>query len=233
MRKTLALLCLAAGACGDDPRPADDSAAPPATDSAARAPASTRGAAGIDPVVARWLARVDSSVFTRWGACPFECCVYRDWVAETPVIVRARPDSSAAVVATLPIGARFEADTGFVRITSPQLVIVTDTVEAYRMSAAPDVGQPDTLAPGDTVLVLDYQGEGHHYLTDGRVMYSAEQFWPNPEDGWQPYGGARGRVLGRHAAEWWAQVTTAEGTRGWIDAYGAELGNVDACGVPG
>ena len=56
-------------------------------------------------------------------------------------------------------------------------------------------------------------------------------FWTGA-DGWQPYGGARGRTIGTHAAEWWAQVRTADGTRGWIDAYASDLGNVDACGGP-
>lgn len=191
----------------------------------ARAPMTT------DPVVAAWVARVDSTVFIRWGACPFECCVYRDWVAEAPVIVRTEPDSSAPVVVTLRVGERFAADTGFVRITSAQLVIVTEPVEAYRVSARPEGGEPHTLAVGDTVLVLEHQGEGHFLVTDGQTMYSAPQFWPG-EDGWEPYGGAKGTVLGRHGAEWWAYVWTAGGQSGWIDAYRSELGNVDACGVP-
>jgi hypothetical protein len=79
--------------------------------------------------------------------------------------------------------------------------------------------------------VLDYQGEGYYRLTDGTHVYSAAQFWP-AADGWQPYGGAKGRAVGAHAAEWWAHVTTEDATEGWIDAYASELGNVDACGMP-
>ena len=221
----LALLAACDAADPSTETPADTVAR---TDSVS-APAPAQPA--LDPVLARWLTRVDSSVFTRWGACPFECCVYRDWVAESPVVVRAEPSSGARSLATIAVGERFEADTGFVRITSPQLVVVTGTVEAYRIRARPDGGEPDSLGVGDTVLVLDYQGEGHYVLTDGTEMYSAGQFWPGA-DGYEPYGGARGRTIGRHEAEWWAHVTTAAGVEGWIDAYAAELGNVDACGVP-
>jgi len=215
-----------------------DSAQPPAAAPADTASSDTIAAPipeparpALDPVLTQWLTRIDSTVFVRWGVCPFECCVYRDWVAEAPVLVRAGPRSGAQALATIATGERFEADTGFVRITSPQLVIVTGTVEAYRIRPRPDGGEPDSLGVGDTVLVLNYQGEGHYVLTDGTEMYSAGQFWPG-EDGYEPYGGARGRTLGRHEAEWWARVRTATGVEGWIDAYASELANVDACGVP-
>lgn len=230
MRTAPLLLLALLAACDSADAPADAPADTASVDSiAAPVPAPTRPA--LDPVLAQWLTRVDSTVFVRWGACPFECCVYRDWVAEAPVVVRAEPSSSARVLATLAVGDRFEADTGFVHITSPQLVIVTGTVEAYRIRPRPDGGEPDSLGVGDTVLVLNYQGEGHYVLTDGTETYSAGQFWPG-EDGYEPYGGARGRTIGRHEAEWWAHVRTSAGVEGWIDAYASELGNVDACGVP-
>ena len=184
-----------------------------------------------DPVIVAWVERVDSTVFTRWGACPFECCVYRDWLAEAPVIVRTRPDSTAAVATTIPAGARFEADSGFVRITSAQLVVVTDSVPTWRVTGRSGMGEQDTLLPGDTLLVLDYQGEGHFFVTDGSVVYSGEQFWEEPED-WKPDGNARGRAFGSRDSEWWALVRAPDGTRGWIDAYASRLGNVDACGGP-
>jgi len=223
-----ALLASCAG--GSD----EDGAEPGAADTAARsgAAAAEPGADGRpasdDPAVAAWLARVDSALFTSWGACPFECCVYRDWVAEARVVVRAEPSTSSAVVATLEEGERFQADTGFVRVTSPQLVIVTAPIEAYFEPVGPGGGRTDTLAIGDTLLVMHPVGEGHWLLTDGRRRFTTEQFWPSGD--YTPYSGVRGRPLGEHAAEWWARVRTGEGVEGWIDAYASELGNVDACG---
>ena len=184
-------------------------------------------------MVAAWLARVDTSVLTRWGACPFECCIYREWVAEGPVVLRAAPVRDAAVVLTLPAGARFDADTGFVRITGAQLVVVTQPVEAWRHEVGQRYGgAPDTIAAGDTLLVLERLGEGHVMLTHGDDLVSAEQFWAAP-DGWTPHGGSRGTVIGEHGSEWWARVRAATGLTGWIDAYASELGNADACGMPG
>lgn len=202
IRAALAVVFLAA--CDAPPRPAVDEA----TLDTAR----TSDPGGID-------------------ACPFECCVYRDWLAEGPVVVRVRPDSAADVVVTIPAGQRFEADTGFVRITSPQIVVVTAPVEAFRHLAGEKwTGEADSLAAGDTLLVLEHLGEGHVMMSQGSDLVSAEQFWAG-SDGWEPYGGARGRAVGTHAAEWWAHVRTAAGAEGWIDAYHSELGNVDACGA--
>lgn len=226
------LAALVAFACTGDSTERRAAAAP---DSSA-APATTADVGAVtsggDPVIDAWLARVDSSVLTRWGACPFECCIYREWIAEAPVVVRSAPAGDAAIVVTLPAGARFDADTGFVRITSAQLVVVTRSVEAWMHAPGERYGGiPDTIAVGDTLLVLEHLGEGHVMMTHGDDLVSAEQFWP-AADGWTPHGGAKGIAIGEHGAEWWARVRTAAGATGWIDAYGSQLGNVDACGMP-
>lgn len=233
MRSALLIAALLLAACADDADRGADAAADTIATGDTGAAAGT-GALAANPVLAAWLARIDPSVLTRWGACPFECCVYREWVAEGPVVVRAEPTTDAAVVVTLPPGTRFDADTGFVRITGAQLVVATRPVEAWRHEVGRrDGGRPDTIPAGDTLLVLEHLGEGHVMLTHGDDLVSAEQFWPSP-DGWTPYDGGRGQVVaGQHDAEWWARVRTADGTTGWIDAYRSELGNVDACGVPG
>ena len=230
MRRDLvvALAVLTSACAGETPeRAAEPADTAPSVDTGAGALRP-----GRDAVLDAWLARVDSSVLTRWGACPFECCIYRDWIAEGPVVVRTEPRSGASVVATLPAGARFEADTGFVRITGIQLVVVSRPVEAWvHQPGRRDGGRPDTIPAGDTLLVLEHLGEGHVMMTHGDDLISAEQFWPSG-DGWTPYGGPKGAVIGTHAAEWWARVRTGAGATGWIDAYGSELGNVDACGMP-
>ena len=233
--RTLTLLLLAAAltACGDatadrDPEGSDTTA----TDDRGldTADADRPGTVSQDPIVARFLERVQPAVFTRWGACPFECCVYRDWVAEAPVVVRAEPRTGSRATDTIAAGERFEADSGFVRITGAQLVIVESPVEAWvhEGGARTGAGRADTLVAGDTLLVLEHLGEGHVMLTHGDDFVSAEQFWAT--EGWTPFGGARASSRGTYGSEWWAQVTRSNGSKGWIDVRGAELANVDACG---
>jgi|GEM_PF-1756206 len=228
----LALACSGAGdspesTVGADPQPPDSIAAAP---DAAASPAAT-AATPEQRAIQRHVAAAGPEALTRWGACPFECCVYRDWVAHGPIPALGEPDAAGTVVDTIRAGTRFQADTGFVRITSPQLVAVEREVEAYRQ---PDDGTgagPVRLQPGDTLLVLEYVGEGYYSVRRGGELLSVEQFWASGQ-GWPPTDRVRGSTLGEYAAEWWVRVTTPAGRTGWIDAYAADIGNADACGMP-
>lgn len=182
-------------------------------------------------IARRYAAALGDDVLTRGGACPFECCVYREWRAESDIPLRAGPDASAHVLEPMPAGTSFDADTGFVRITSPQIVLVTDTVPAYRRTPGDRYGGENApLLPGDTVLVLDYAGEGHFALARGAERFQAEQFWAGA-DGWAPYDGIRGETLGEYASEWWVHARLPDGRQGWFRADAdIRIGNADACG---
>lgn len=185
----------------------------------------------VDPVVARFIAGLGGdTILTRWGACPFECCVYRSWHSGSDIPLRPRPDMAAAVHDTLPTGTTFDADTGFVRITSPQLVVVEDSVEAYLLDPGERYeGRNVHLVPGDTLLVLEYVGEGHYRLARGEDRLSAQQFWPLP-DGSPPWQGTRGNTIGDYAAQWWVHARLPDGRDGWFRADSdIRLSNVDAC----
>lgn len=214
--------------CGQAGSGGGDRDMDPGTDGAVT-PDTPRVTAGLDAAVRRHVERAGEDVLTRWGACPFECCVYREWLAESDIPVLAEPRADGAVLTTIPSGERFQADTGFVRVTSPQLVVVSAPVEAYRIGPdAPVGGEPASFAAGDTLLVLDYVGEGYFNVLRAGELYSTPQFWPG-EDGWPSGEDVKGEVTGEYAAEWWVRVRTGDGVEGWIDSYGAAVGDADAC----
>ena len=212
-------------ACGGDPRtdalPADggDSVAGPAAsggDTLVSAPVVSFRPAATDPVVARFIRDVPDSAFVRRGACPFECCIYREWTAESAIVARVQPRDSALAGFTLQRGEAFTADSGNVYVTSAQLAVVNDSVgDAHYWS----------FAPGDTLVVLDYTGEGHYHVWhDGKVQ-DTEGFW------------ARGRLpvvadtIGTWKTEWWIHATRADGRSGWFIADNTNrFRNADACG---
>lgn len=167
--------------------------------------------------VQRWLSRLPDGALMRGGACPFECCVYGEWEAESQIALVSEPREGASPAGELAPGTSFQADSGFVRVTQVSLVAVTDTVTPM----------PDRqLQPGDTLVLLDYVGEGYHNAwLDGEFVEVAD-FWSSAT------GQPRGEVIGEHQSEWWVHATTGDGTGGWFraDVPGVELGGVDACG---
>lgn len=166
--------------------------------------------------VDRWRSRLPEGALVRSGACPFECCVYGQWEAESRVALVSEPREGASSAGELAPGTSFQADSGFVRISEVALVAVTDTVTPM----------PDRqLQPGDTLVLLDYVGEGFHNVwLDGEFLEVAD-FWSSAT------GQPRGEVIGEHQTEWWVHARASNGTEGWFraDAPGVELGGVDAC----
>ena len=211
------LLALALLSCGgrDEPGPEQRPEGPPATSGETPRPTE-------DDPVARWAARLPEGLRHRSGACPFECCTYGDWTPTGDVPLRARPIQAEAVRAMIPAAQTFAADSGFVQVTMVSLVEVTDTVWSDPEGDAP-------IVPGDTLVVLDYVGEGFWNVWDGERVRQISGFWG------AEVTPVRGNLITgeRYAREWWVHATTRTGERGWFNADSvARLRGVDACGGP-
>lgn len=220
MRRILCLTLLALiAACSEaeqGDRTPSDAGRPDPDDSISAALGDTSPAAPAADPVERWTARLPEGALRRDRACPFECCVYRRWTADSRITLLDRPDADASSTGELVTGTSFDADSGFVRITGVALVAVTDTV-------TPMVDR--SLARGDTLVLLDYVGEGFHNVwLEGEVTEVAD-FWSSAT------GNPRGEVIGEPASEWWVHATGPSGS-GWFraDAPGVQLSGVDACG---
>jgi hypothetical protein len=164
------------------------------------------------------------------AACPFECCTYGRWRFVTPAPVRAAARRSAAVVARIGAGERVRADSGHVRLDTLGLVLVR---RDFR-----DADAGAEYRAGDTLLVLDYLGEGfsHVWVRGERRQLSLVDVLASHG----PISGADTATLVElrpPAAAWWVHVTLSarapKATRGWVlmtpelDVRGA-----DACGGP-
>ena len=60
--------------------------------------------------------------YVDWGACPFEGCVYREWIAQQAAIVRTARRKDAPVTFHLSPGDKVVALTGVVVVTEPGIV---------------------------------------------------------------------------------------------------------------
>ncbi len=167
--------------------------------------------------IARFRALIPDSVLERRNACPFECCVYGDWVADTVIPMLTEPRSNGAPVFTLAKGDSMKTEFGVVYVTSIALVVVTDTVPLGNEGRV-------KLLPGDTLVLLDPIGEG--YWTAWRRGEILEEVPPFFES-WVREG-RQGRMIGQPGREWWVRVT-AGGRTGWFRPDRLGVTGADAC----
>lgn len=213
VRRALAisLLCIACAA-EKEPQPADEQ---PSTPDSVIATSSNPDSAALE----RYRRALSPSVLTRKGACPFECCVYGDWLADATFPLYGDPQISSGPAFVLNKGEKFKADSGVVFVTGIGLAIVDDTVFRYAD------GKP-WLLPGDTLVLLDPIGEGYwNAWRRGEILKEVPPFFESiPE-------AKRGRLIGKPEREWWVHAT-AGNRSGWINMQRARVRGADACGGP-
>lgn len=152
------------------------------------------------------------------GACPFECCTYRDWHTKFDTVAYAKPDKNAKVVGRLKAGATVEAITGEVH-SSPVRFIVKKPHAGYK--------------PGDILWVYSYLGEGNFNVWRNGAMQEEDL-------GFSPYGGSPGarcenkeqcwgELEEKLRLSWWVKLRSREGWEGWSDQP-EHFENKDACG---
>jgi len=125
------------------------------------------------------------NVYVDKGACPFECCTYREWVARTDVTLLDSPNGKS-VVGRIKKGERVLALTGEVHSVPLRLIAQHD----YR-----DAG----VKAGDTIYILHYEGEGYCKVWhDGNVV-DVEDF----------------DEAGKQKITWWVKCKTHSGAIGW------------------
>lgn len=148
------------------------------------------------------------------GACPFECCTYRDWRTEKPVTLHAQPSLKSPVVAKIATGTIVKAETGTVITSSAGVVRLLKPMEIG------DHGKPAyvSLKRGDTIYTLHGVGEGF-------VMswYRGKTFDADLTDDTST------RTLSFPAYVWWAKIKTRDGKIGWTNQT-RDFSNTDACG---
>jgi hypothetical protein len=141
-----------------------------------------------------------SDPFISRNVCPFECCVYRDWVAQADVKVYDKPNGS--VILTLHKDEHVTGLTGEVHAHPVRFVF-------------PRRDREHKVPAGGVVYVLHDLGEGF-----SRVWYRGTLLDVEIPD----YDGPPLDYT------WWAKIKTRSGRIGWVNMNASEFGNVDQCG---
>jgi hypothetical protein len=160
------------------------------------------------------------------GACPFECCTYRQWSVLDDTVLYDHADG-ARPLARLAKGQSVTAVTGEVHLVPTPLKVVFPHGR-FRV--------------GDQAYLLTNEGEGVMKVSMNGTV-SEEDVWFVGDSKWQDWGdvnGTRmtcarptkqcwGRIAKLPDADWWILIKTPAGQLGWTKEY-THFGNQDACG---
>lgn len=160
------------------------------------------------------------------GACPFECCTYREWsVKADTVLYRSRSAKSPAAF-RVKKGERVTGLTGVVTTLEPGRAVATGDVTIRRVD-----GRAFKVRKGDVLYLLHPMGEGYFKSWLRGRLYevqpeTAEEHAALPESiARLPYL----RLQSRARTVWWVKVRNKLGQVGW-SKQDDHFGDMDACG---
>jgi len=153
---------------------------------------------------------------------------YNVWASCARVTLRSEPSQTAPVAAVLDSGLRVKVVTGQMRTVSPGVVVARRADTLVEQLDTPDerVTPPNPkrwrLRAGDTLYVVDRQGDGDSYANFTWIYRGQEattaSFWLEPDEEAEFPEVARVRSLRMVAPmkqEWWVRVLGPKGQTGW------------------
>jgi hypothetical protein len=146
------------------------------------------------------------------GACPFEGCVYREWVANDSVAVLRARRPRARVVFTVRKGERVQALTGAVVTIKAGRVRFRQSVTLKSSSGQLHV------EPSQILFLLTYKGEGvTKAWFDGRIFDDVDL--SNVFNGLCETDPTRciGTIVEQPTSVWWVRIRNGRGEVGWTD----------------
>jgi len=160
-----------------------------------------------------------------WGACPFECCTYRKWQANTSVTIYKSRNQNAEVAFQLKQGEWVSGVTGVVVTNQFGVSKILKPLElGYRPK---DLKPQLSLTPGELVYTLHYLGEGFDLFWYKGKTYS-DQISSREPDPDPPPPELNIQVISLPKYVWWAKIRNKAGLIGWTDESN-KFNNQDAC----
>jgi hypothetical protein len=144
------------------------------------------------------------------GACPFECCTYREWNVIKPTSLRA------AMSDTAPISFRVKAGEKVLGMTG---VVITTQSGMVRALKATILGEKEVpIRKGEQFYVLTHLGEGFTKVWfKGRIFVA------------EPYDESVFKFIRQPKSIWWVKIKSRNGRIGW-SRQPENFGNMDQCG---
>jgi hypothetical protein len=160
------------------------------------------------------------------GACPFECCTYREWSVEADTVLYRTRSTKSRAAFRVKKGERVTGLTGVVVTLEPGRATATGDVTIRR-----EGGREVKVKRGDLLYLLHPIGEGYFKTWFRGRLYEVQPEGV-AEHASRPEGIARLpylRLLSRPRTVWWVKVRNSRGQVGW-SRQDDHFGDMDACG---
>ena len=158
-----------------------------------------------------------------FGACPFECCTYRQWTVNADTIFYKDRSTNSPVSFRAKKGEHVTGMTGVVITLQPGKALVK---KATTLGTEKHQVQ---VKPGDVLYVLHYMGEGYYkFWFNGRIY---QDQIPSISDRLSPEEKTRQLIqpLNEPQTVWWVKVKNKRGQIGW-SKQDRHFDGMDACG---
>ena len=142
------------------------------------------------------------------GACPFECCTYREWSVDKPTIAHRDMRDASPVSFRLAKGEKITGLTGTVITTRAGIVRVLKKTTLGKVK----------LNRGENIFLLTYLGEGF-----SKIWFKGRIFEEEVTDE------KAFKLIRQPISVWWVKVRNRLGQTGW-SRQPDNFGNKDQCG---
>ncbi|HTI43703.1 MAG TPA: hypothetical protein VL693_17880 [Vicinamibacterales bacterium] len=155
------------------------------------------------------------------GACPFQCCTYREWSVDWDTDLHTDRKDDSPIAFHVALGDTVTALTG---------VVTTTNVGRATANRQVSVGNKHiTVAAGEPIYLLRNVGSDWKIWVNG---ITDEQYIPNQgycTGNKQSSDECALKVVEQPHIVWWAKVRNALGQEGWTREVD-HFGNIDSCG---
>jgi hypothetical protein len=146
--------------------------------------------------------------FADKGACPFECCTYRQWTVKKPTPIHSLMSDGSSIAFRLRTGEKVRGLTGTVITEKAGIAQALKSIEQDGVR----------LRAGDRIYLLTNLGEGFMKGWFKKRFFQAE-----------PYDTSTFKIVRDPKSVWWVKVRNGKGKIGW-SRQPENFGNMDQCG---
>ncbi|HEV7644948.1 MAG TPA: hypothetical protein VGO50_13470 [Pyrinomonadaceae bacterium] len=144
------------------------------------------------------------------GACPFECCTYREWVANKATVLRTKMSEGSSIAFKVKKGEKVRGVTG---------VVITTQAGVVKALENTVIGESKIrLKAGELIYLLTYTGEGF-YETWVKGKIFSDSFYDNTAL----------KLVSEPKSVWWVKIRNRKGQIGWTKLP-ENFDNKDSCG---